>query len=204
MPFSMWCSNQASGSLVSLRGLPGYLDVWPPDGRFVIDAIGSRLPRWNIISARSAESMSGRRSVMGLTLMITSPAAEFSARARSNRWSSTFAPEVATPKLLWAATRARLTMTSQSSKTFSVGPWTATTGGGTQTRTLEELAAQRAHLQQLCQSLKTGTRPSARIQPLSEQHLLAIRRVLSPKQESGQEWLSPSRSSTAKPGYGTG
>src|SRR5712691_2448406 len=63
--------------------------------------------------------------------------------------------------------------------------------GGTQTRTLEELAAQRTHLQQLCRSLRTGARPSERIQPLSEQDLAAIRRVLSPKQESGQEWSFP-------------
>jgi integrase len=63
--------------------------------------------------------------------------------------------------------------------------------GGTQTRTLEELAAQRAHLQQLCRSLRTGARPSERIQPLSEQDLAAIRKVLSPKPDLGQEWVFP-------------
>jgi integrase len=63
--------------------------------------------------------------------------------------------------------------------------------GGVRTLTLEELSAQRAHLEQVFRSLRTGTKQSQRIQPLSEQELASLRRVLAPKTEAGRDWVFP-------------
>jgi len=63
--------------------------------------------------------------------------------------------------------------------------------GGARTLTLEELSAQRAHLEEVFRSLRTGTRPCQRIRPLSEQEVASLRRVLTPKAESGGDWVFP-------------
>ena len=63
--------------------------------------------------------------------------------------------------------------------------------GGVRTLTLEQLSAQRAHLEQVFRSLRTGTKQSQRIQPLSDQELASLRRTLAPKTESGADWVFP-------------
>jgi len=63
--------------------------------------------------------------------------------------------------------------------------------GGARTLTLDELSAQRAHMEQVFRSLRTGTKPSRRIQPLSEQELASLRRVLAPKTGCGRDWVFP-------------
>ena len=57
--------------------------------------------------------------------------------------------------------------------------------GGVRMLTLEQLALHRAHLEQVFRSLRTGTRPCQRIQPLGESEVAALRRVLVPKESSG-------------------
>jgi len=63
--------------------------------------------------------------------------------------------------------------------------------GGARTLTLEELSAQRTHSEDVFRSLRTGTRPCQRIRPLSEQEVASLRRVLTPKAESGGDWVFP-------------
>jgi integrase len=63
--------------------------------------------------------------------------------------------------------------------------------GGVRMLTLEELSAQRAHVEQVFRSLRTGARPSQRIQPLSESDVAALRHVLAPEEEPGGGWVFP-------------
>ena len=63
--------------------------------------------------------------------------------------------------------------------------------GGVRALTLEELSAQRAHMEQVFRSLRTGTKQSQRIQPLSDQELASLRRILAPKTEAGGDWVFP-------------
>jgi len=46
-------------------------------------------------------------------------------------------------------------------------------------------------MEQVFRSLRTGTKPSERIQPLNEQELASLRRVLAPKTECGRDWVFP-------------
>jgi integrase len=61
--------------------------------------------------------------------------------------------------------------------------------GGVRTLTLEQLALQRAHLEQVFRSLRIGARPCQRIEPLSESEVAALRRVLAPEPSGG--WVFP-------------
>jgi integrase len=65
--------------------------------------------------------------------------------------------------------------------------------GGFRTLTLEELSTQRAHMEQMFRSLRTGSRPCHRIQPLSESELAALRGVLAAKEEPLGKWVFSSR-----------
>jgi integrase len=57
--------------------------------------------------------------------------------------------------------------------------------GGRSTLSLEGLTGERSRLEQLCRSLRVGARPSARIEPLEESDIQAIRRAIGPKRDAG-------------------
>jgi integrase len=63
--------------------------------------------------------------------------------------------------------------------------------GGVASLTIERMAAERSRLEQVFLSLRTGAKPPARIQPLTDQQLEAIRKVIAPKLDSDQKWVFP-------------
>lgn len=57
--------------------------------------------------------------------------------------------------------------------------------GGRSTLSLEQLTGERSRLEQLFRSLRVGARPSARIEPLEESDIHAIRGAIGPKRDAG-------------------
>ena len=135
---------------------------------------------------------------------ITSPAATVSIPVRSSRWFCTFTREAKALRPLSEAMPERSIITLSVAENFLKWALDSDNRGGVRTLTLDELSAQRAHMEQVFRSLRTGTKQSQRIQPLSEQELASLRRVLAPKTEAGRDWVFPKVFFTAMPSYGTG
>src|ERR1035437_2353326 len=57
--------------------------------------------------------------------------------------------------------------------------------GGRSVLSLEQLSAERARLEQLFRSLRVGARPSARIEPLEDVDIEAIRHAIGPRRDPG-------------------
>jgi hypothetical protein len=57
--------------------------------------------------------------------------------------------------------------------------------GGRSVLSLEQLTAERGRLEQLFRSLRVGARPSARIEPLEDADIDAIRQAIGPRRDSG-------------------
>jgi len=63
--------------------------------------------------------------------------------------------------------------------------------GGRSILTLEQLSAERAHLNHLFQSLRVGARPSERMEPLEDQEIVSIRQAIGPTRETEGSWNFP-------------
>jgi integrase len=63
--------------------------------------------------------------------------------------------------------------------------------GGRTVLSLEQLTAERGRLEQLFRSLRVGARPSARIEPLEDADIEAIRRAIGPRRDSGGRLAFP-------------
>lgn len=63
--------------------------------------------------------------------------------------------------------------------------------GGRSILTLEQLSAERAHLNYLFQSLRMGARPSERMEPLEDQEIISIRQAIGPTREGEGPWVFP-------------
>jgi integrase len=63
--------------------------------------------------------------------------------------------------------------------------------GGRSALSLEQLTGERGRLEQLFRSLRVGARPSARIEPLEQGDIEAIRRAIGPRRDSGSHLSFP-------------
>jgi integrase len=63
--------------------------------------------------------------------------------------------------------------------------------GGISALTLEQLSAERAHLNYLFESLRIGAQPSEHMEPLSDQEIASIRQAIGPTREGEGSWAFP-------------
>ena len=63
--------------------------------------------------------------------------------------------------------------------------------GGRSVLSLEQLTAERGRIEQVFRSLRVGARPSARIEPLEDAEIEAIRRAIGPRRDSGGQLSFP-------------